>query len=231
MRLNKELFNQIKSHLLNYDPGIVEIIQFGSSVYAPRYATDLDLLIFTKRKKNYGGYLDSLTDLDFKFWVDLVIKGINEPLVKLADGVLFSNKILYGDGRVLREATKNRELTTYKEAKDELKIAKEQIKNSQVKKDSIIKDRHIKHAFDSLFHAARIASMVYLSTDEKKWGEVKKGLPELHKKEFEKYISILHIKYFYDGKYPKNNVVEEFNLWYNQVKDYIKNLEKRNGSL
>jgi len=33
--------------LLEYDPEIVEIVQFGSSVYAPEHARDLDLLIIT----------------------------------------------------------------------------------------------------------------------------------------------------------------------------------------
>lgn len=227
MRLNKQLSNQIKSHLLNYDPEIVEIIQFGSSVYAPRYATDLDLLVFTKEKKNYGGYLDALADLDFKFWVDLVVEKVDERLGSLANGLLCFNKILYGDGKILREATKDMEKLTYKEAKAELKIAKEEFKNSQLKRDAIMKDRYIKHAFNSLFHTARIASMVYLSTDENRWGEVKKMLPHPYQKEFENYISTLHVKYFYDGKYPKENLKEEFNLWYHKVKDYIKRLEEQ----
>jgi hypothetical protein len=33
--------------LLEYDPEIVEIVQFGSSVYAPEHARDPDLLIIT----------------------------------------------------------------------------------------------------------------------------------------------------------------------------------------
>lgn len=33
--------------LLEYDPEIVEIVQFGSSVYAPEHARDLDLPIIT----------------------------------------------------------------------------------------------------------------------------------------------------------------------------------------
>ena len=33
--------------LLEYDPEIVEIVQFGSSVYEPEHARDLDLLIIT----------------------------------------------------------------------------------------------------------------------------------------------------------------------------------------
>jgi len=228
LRLNKQLCYQLKSHLLNYDPQIVEIIQFGSSVYAPRYAKDLDLLVFTKKKKDYGGYLDAVADLDFKFWVDLVVEDINEPLGNLAGGVLYSNKVLYGDGSILREVTKNMAKVTYKEAKAELQNAEAILKLGLEIKDKLRKDHFFKSAFNSLFHAVRIASMVYLSTDEKRWGEVKKMLPHPYQQEFENYISTLHVKYFYDGKYPKDKVKEEFNLWYNKVKDYIKSLEEQN---
>jgi hypothetical protein len=37
----------ICDHLIEYDPAIFEIVQFGSSVYAPDSAKDLDILVFT----------------------------------------------------------------------------------------------------------------------------------------------------------------------------------------
>jgi len=45
----------ICKRLVGYDKDIAEIIQFGSSVYAPEYARDMDLLVITKDKKGYGG--------------------------------------------------------------------------------------------------------------------------------------------------------------------------------
>ena len=43
---------------MKYDPDIVEVVQFGSSVYASEYAGDVDLLVVTRRVKEYSGYLD-----------------------------------------------------------------------------------------------------------------------------------------------------------------------------
>lgn len=61
--MDKEEIEGIKGKicrlLKEYDPDIVEIIQFGSSVYAPEYARDVDLLVITKKKKEYGTYLDA----------------------------------------------------------------------------------------------------------------------------------------------------------------------------
>lgn len=44
----------ICKRLLDYDPGIVEIVQFGSSVYAPERAEDADLLVITEKSKDYS---------------------------------------------------------------------------------------------------------------------------------------------------------------------------------
>ena len=54
----------------------MEIVQFGSSVYAPEYARDVDLLVITKDKRKYGGYLDCLADLLFDMDVVIVSPGI-----------------------------------------------------------------------------------------------------------------------------------------------------------
>ena len=56
----------------------MEIIQFGSSVYALEYARDVDLLVITKDKKEYGGYLDCLADLPFDMAV--MVKEVGEKL-------------------------------------------------------------------------------------------------------------------------------------------------------
>ena len=69
---------RICRRLVGYDKDIVEIIQFGSSVYAPEHARDLDLLVITKDKKEYGGYLDCLADLPFD--MDVMVKEVGEKL-------------------------------------------------------------------------------------------------------------------------------------------------------
>jgi len=47
----KEMIEKITRCLREYDPNIVEIIQFGSSVYSPKQARDLDLIVFYEKEK------------------------------------------------------------------------------------------------------------------------------------------------------------------------------------
>ena len=75
MELSEGMKEVICKRLLVYDKDIVEVIQFGSSVYAPEYARDVDLLVITKDKKEYGGYLDCLADLPFD--TDVVVKELS----------------------------------------------------------------------------------------------------------------------------------------------------------
>jgi len=50
-------------------------------------------------------------------------------------------------------------------------------------------------------------------------------LLEPYNRRFRVFIDVLHIKYFYNGEYPKDRVVEEFNKWYRMVEEFIKSLE------
>ena len=65
--------------------------------------------------------------------------------------------------------------------------------------DADDKDRRIRTAFNSLFHAARIAAMSYLATENARWGGIKRRLLQLYRAEFEEFINTLHIDYFYNG--------------------------------
>ncbi|MEM2709131.1 MAG: hypothetical protein QW534_05725 [Candidatus Methanomethylicia archaeon] len=60
-------------------------------------------------------------------------------------------------------------------------------------------DRLIREAFDALFHAARIASMTYLSIEVSRWDLIRRELPEPYGDKFKEFIKVLHIKYFYHG--------------------------------
>jgi predicted nucleotidyltransferase len=68
--------------LLEYDPEIVEIVQFGSSVYAPEHARDLDLLVITGRMEEYSGYLDAVADFNADIIVLEVGKIPEESLLR-----------------------------------------------------------------------------------------------------------------------------------------------------
>jgi len=95
-----EKINQLNLEISWFKDKVEEIIQFGSSVYAPEYARDVDLLVITNKKKEYGGYLDSFED--FSFTVDVVVKEVGEVLKSdFAFHVLGAFEVLYGDGRYL----------------------------------------------------------------------------------------------------------------------------------
>ena len=46
------------------DADLIDIIQFGSSVYAPELARDIDLLVTTRAKDKEEVYWDTFADLD-----------------------------------------------------------------------------------------------------------------------------------------------------------------------
>ncbi|MEK7397329.1 MAG: nucleotidyltransferase domain-containing protein, partial [Candidatus Poribacteria bacterium] len=70
--------DDICNSLLNVDPDIQEIILFGSFVYAPSLARDIDLLVTTSKRKPYEIYSDAIAD--FSKNVDLIIKEIGESI-------------------------------------------------------------------------------------------------------------------------------------------------------
>jgi len=158
MKMSEGMKKRICKRLVEYDKDIVEIIQYGSSVYTPEYARDVDLLVITKNKKEYGGYLDCLADLPFD--MDVVVKGVGEKL-RRAYNILGAFVILYGDGRYLKEMTADFD-TGFDDAKAMLVAAKDYLKMGK-EAEGDVKDVHIRNSFNSLFHAARIAAMVYLA--------------------------------------------------------------------
>jgi len=50
-------------------------------------------------------------------------------------------------------------------------------------------------------------------------------LPEPCNRQFRDFINVLHIKYFYDGEYPKDRGKGEFDKWCGIVEEFIKSLE------
>jgi hypothetical protein len=114
---------------------------------------------------------------------------------------------------------------TFEEAKSSLRVASSLLKLALETEDPLDKDRLCRETFDALFHAVRIASMVYLSTEISRWGFIKRELPEPYKTNFNEFINILRISYFYNGKHPKDKVKEEFHKWLRKVEMYINSFE------
>jgi hypothetical protein len=232
MELSNNLSRRLCAQLLEYDPGIVEIVQFGSSIYAPESARDLDLLVFTREKRGYGGYLAALDGLGLPFDLDVIVIELGEPLGRLRLGAY---RVLYGEGHYLRglaglvEREGGEGDPSFTEAKDILAEALEDFKLALERERPARRDWKLRTAFNELFEAARLASMAYLSLEETRWGRIKRGLPRAYREEFQEYIDRLHIKYFYLGGYPKGSEVEleeEFNRWYTKVEGYIQRLEQ-----
>ena len=221
-----EWLDRICEKLLERDPDIIEIIQFGSSVYAPEYARDIDLLVFTRRPKDYDVYLDSIEEIAPPFNVDVIVaepfKEFKEDFIR---GVLGAFNILYGDGKYLLKYAGMLGDPKFDEAKSALRVAKRIHNLAKETTESLDRDRLFREAFDSLFHAARIAVMTYLSAEVSRWGLLRRMLPEPYSTQFKKFIDTLHIKYFYNGEYPRENIEEEFNKWYSEVEKFIERLE------
>lgn len=226
MRANEDTLKGLCKKLLSWDPEIVEIIQFGSSVYAPKRARDVDVFVFTRGKRSYGGYLDRIDELDLPFDVDIVVKevgkGLREGFVRQ---ILGAYRILYGDGKYLQEVAERLDDPTFEESWSRIRGAKRHMRIAKEETNELDKDREIRDSFNDLFHAARIASMVYLSTKETRWGRVRKALPTRYKQKFREFIDTLHIKYFYEGIYPKDRVEEEFEKWLKRIESYVGRLE------
>jgi hypothetical protein len=212
--------------LLEYDPDIVEVVQFGSSVYAPEYARDVDILVITRKMKEYNGYLDVLNLEGSPMNIDVLVLEVGKILKRdLLRSILGSFRLLYGEGKYLLEYAKYLGDPTFEEARSSLRVAASLLKLALETVNPLDKDRICREAFDALFHAARIASMVYLSTEISRWGLIKRELPEPYRTSFNDFISTLHIKYFYNGEYPRENIEEEFNKWFRRVEEYISKLE------
>ena len=222
----EKLLKVVCGNLLKRDPDIVEIIQFGSSVYAPEFSRDIDLLVISRDPKDYDVYLGAVDEVNPPFNVDVVVIKLGQELrEEFIRGVLGAFNILYGNGKYILEYAKRLGNPTFEEARVALRAARDYLELALRTSDELLRDRHFREAFNSLFHAARIAAMTYLSTEVARWGLLRRMLPEPYNKQFREFNNVLHIKYFYNGEYPKDRVEEEFNKWYRMIEEFIRSLE------
>ncbi len=122
--MKAEWFKKICRRLLKYNLNIVEIVQFGSSVYVPELSKDVDLLVISNDPKDYDVYLDAVDEANLPFKVDVVIvKPGQELREELIRGILGAFNILYGNGRYVLEYAKRLGDPTFEEAKSALRVA------------------------------------------------------------------------------------------------------------
>jgi len=210
--------------LLDADPDISDIILFGSFAYAPSLARDIDLLVTTTNKKDYGVYLDAV--MDFPMEMDVVVRQPGDKIGdRIAWGVRAVGQVLMGDGQTLEEVMEV-PVPTFQNARQLFVLADENCENAQREENPFLRDGRYKDSFNKLFDVARNAVMAYLGSEQTRWGRLRRALPQPLEDRFKQIIDTLHISYFYHGDYPKEQVDEEFKHWRDLVEKFVDDLEQ-----
>ena len=210
--------------LLEADPEIIAIVQFGSSVYAPDLALDLDLLVVTKRKKDSKVYWDAVWSSGQPFWVDLVVVEQGEQLGSLSAAVRAFGRLVFGDEQAVQEVTKEVPVPTFDEARQVLEVGRTYLQIATQEPNPVRREAHYRNAFNALFDAARLAAMAFLLTEETRWGILADRLPDPFDQRFRSIIYDLHVAIFYRRELPLD-VEAEFERQRERVRQFIDDLE------
>lgn len=209
--------------LLKVDKNIRAIVLFGSAVYAPKLACDLDLLVVTERKRSRGRYLDAVGDLPV--WVDVIVQQRGEKLTgPVAAGVMAFGRLVWGDVDAVREVLNKVAVPTFDEARQRILDAEDHMREARQLPPERSPTGHYRDAFNVLFDAARMAAMAYLNTEESRWGELRRQLPRHFGRRFRRIIDQLHVAYFYHGRLPAD-IESSFRRWRRIVERFINDLE------
>jgi len=225
----ENMLQSLKKSLLKADAKIEEIVQFGSSVYAPSLARDIDLMVVTQNKKPDDFYWDAVADCPMA--VDVFVLEPGERIGNtLAWGIGGAGRLIYGDGEIIRRKVEEVPVPTYDDARQALLNADDYLTIARNTTEQARRDMHYRTAFNTLFAAARLAAMTYLNTEETRWGGLRRNLPPNFAKRFRRIIDTLHIQYFYDGEYPIGNEEAVFSGWRRVVERFINDLESASSS-
>ena len=206
------------------DTDIRDIILFGSFAYAPSLARDIDLVVTTTRRKDYDVYLDAVAD--FPINVDVIARQPGDRIGdRIAWGIKAVGQVLAGDGQTLEEVIEV-PAPTFERVRKIFYFADENFSNAQNAQDPDIKDEAYKDAFNKLFDVARNAAMAYLNSEQTRWGQLRRALPQPFSERFREIIDTLHINYGYEGNYPIDDVDEEFQRRRDLVAQFVDDLEQ-----
>ena len=222
--ITKRELDNLCETLYAADTDIRDIVMFGSFVYAPSLARDIDLVVTTTKRKNYDVYLDAVAD--FPINVDVIAR---QPGEKIGDSIAWGIKavgqVLAGDGQTLEEVMEM-PAPTFERVRKIFYLADENFSNAQNTQDPDIKDEAYKDAFNKLFDVARNAAMAYLGSEQTRWGQLRRALPQPFSERFREIIDTLHINYSYEGNYPIDDADEEFRRHRDLVEQFVDDLEK-----
>jgi hypothetical protein len=220
----QDRLRQLCQALKEADSDLIDVIQFGSSVYAPDLARDIDLLVTTRSKKDEDLYWDTFSDLDLG--VDVIVRTPGQLMGRdIATSVRLMGEVLYGNGQTLKEAEAYMDVPTFERARITLETADTNLASAQ-QSSTLKKDEFYRVAFDRLFDAARYAVMAYLNTDNSRWGQLRGALSPPWNEQFRRLINTLHIQYSYDGNYPQDDPDGAFIKWRQEVEQFIQSLEQ-----
>jgi len=220
----QNMLQSLKESLLKADAKIEEIVQFGSSVYAPQLALDIDILVVTQKKRRFDIYWDAVADCPMNVDVIVVQKDgkIGDRIAWAIGGM---GKLIYGDGEIVKRMVKEMPVPTYDEARQVLLNADDYLAVARNTTELTRREGHYRTAFNTLFDAARLAVMTYLNTEETRWGDLRKNLPPRFARRFRRIVNTLHVKYFYHSEYPRGSEEAEFGRWKRIVERFINDLE------
>jgi len=216
--------------LLRADPDIRDIVLFGSMVYAPELARDVDVLITTRNKKDTEVYWDAAADLPWD--LDCIVRRPGEPMsADVASSVSAWRAVLHGNGETIKEAMDTVGVPTLDEARDVFTVGDDLLASAKRHEKPSVKDRFYRAAFGALFDAARTAAQAFLNTDSSRWGQLRRSLPDPFNGEFRRFANTLHVQYSYDGNYPQDEADEEYDVWRRRVAGFVDDLEEAAGEV
>ncbi|MFA0784256.1 hypothetical protein [Fervidibacter sacchari] len=222
-----DLLRKIVRRLLEVDGGIRSIVLIGSFAWFPELARDIDIVVITENDLPTDAYWDAVAN--FPKPVDVVVLRKGEKARGLALA-LRVGVLLWGDEGAVKEAIENMPVPTLKDAHDWLDLARDALREGLTETDPDRQDKRFRNAFNLLFEAARVAAMWFLDTEEGRWGELRRQLPNPFAEQFRQFINTLHIAYWYDGDYPQERVEEEFERWHREVLAFIDGLRQLKGA-
>lgn len=225
--ITNELLSRIVEALRNVDPNIIAVVLFGSAVYAPDLARDIDLLVVTREPKDLGKYLDAAIEVSEGWDVDLVVRKVDEKIGQLGAAIKAFGRLIWGDEHWLQEVTEALPVPTFDDARRTINEAEADAQEAMTTQDEWHADRRWRSAFNWLFEAARLAAMAFLNTDETRWGILRGQLPQPYQDEFREMAANLHIRFWYEGDYPHENAEWHFQTWRDRIAQFIADLEQK----
>ena len=210
------------------DGDIRDIILFGSFAYAPSLAQDIDLVVTTTKWKDYGVYLDAVAD--FPINVDVIARQPGEKIgARIAWGIKAVGQVLADEGETIEEAMQM-PAPTFENVRPLIVRADENWESAKQEQNSFLKDEKYRDTFNKLFDIARNAAMAYLKSEQTRWGQLRRELPQPFSERFREIIDTLHTNYGYDSNYPINDVDEEFQRYRDLVEQFVDDLEQTASS-